>query len=376
MRQTKLHAWHLRAGARMLEFGGWDMPVLYPAGPREEHLRVRSAAGLFDIDHMGRFEVTGKGARELLQRVQTWDAASVPQGRAHYSLLCSESGGILDDIFIYRMAAGEGGGTAAEGGRWLVVVNASNAAKDFAWLQSHAKGMDVDLRDVSAETCMMALQGPSARSILQGLADLDLSSFPFHAVAECTVAGARAIVCSTGYTGEPGYELLVSADRGEAAWEAILAAGAPAGLLPCGLAARDTLRAEACLPLYGHEIDEQTDPFSAGLASAAVAMDGRQFVGRQALARIAGGPLARRLVGFEMTEPGVPRQGYTLAVDGRPAGRVTTGLFSPSTGRYLGLGYVEEPFSRTGQEIQVVIRDAAKAALVARRPFYKSPHWR
>lgn len=191
MRQTKLHEWHVRAGARMLEFGGWDMPVLYAAGPREEHLRVRAAAGLFDIDHMGRFEISGPGALGFLQRIQTWDAAGLAAGHAHYSMLCMESGGIIDDIFLYRLAY-----RLAD--RWLMVVNASNAAKDLAWLQSHATGFDVAIRDISPETCMIALQGPASRAILQSLCSADLSSFAYHGVAECEVTGAPAALCSSG----------------------------------------------------------------------------------------------------------------------------------------------------------------------------------
>ena len=369
MRQTKLHEWHVRAGARMLEFGGWDMPVLYAAGPREEHLRVRAAAGLFDIDHMGRFEISGPGALGFLQRIQTWDAAGLAAGRAHYSMLCMESGGIIDDIFLYRLAY-----RLAD--RWLMVVNASNAAKDLAWLQSHATGFDVAIRDIFPETCMIALQGPASRAILQSLCSADLSSFAYHRVAECVVTGAAAVLCSSGYTGEPGFEMLLPAPGCEDLWEAILAAGSSAGLIPCGLAARDSLRAEACLPLYGHEIDGQTDPYSAGLAAAAVRLEGHDFIGKPSLARIAQAPLQRRLVGFEMIEPSVPRQGYAITAAGHPVGRVTTGLFSPSTGRYLGMGYVEETRAGIGQEVAIVIRDTPKAARIVGRPFYKSPNWR
>lgn len=365
MRQTKLHEWHVRAGARMLEFGGWDMPVLYATGPREEHMRVRAAAGLFDIDHMGRFEISGPGALGFLQRVQTWDAEALAVGRAHYSMLCRETGGIIDDIFIYKLPD-----------RWLMVVNASNADKDLAWLQSHALGFDAAIRDISEQTCMLALQGPASRSILQGLCGADLASFAYHSVARCEVTGASTVLCSTGYTGEPGFEMLLPAASSAKAWEAILAAGAPAGLIPCGLAARDSLRAEACLPLYGHEIDEETDPYTAGLAAAAVRLVGHEFIGKSSLARIARGQLPRRLSGFEMVEPSVPRQGYTIAAAGREVGRVTTGLFSPSTGRYLGMGHVEAAHAGLGQEVAIVIRDAPKAARIVERPFYKSPNWR
>ncbi len=364
--QTKLHDWHVRAGARMIDFSGWDMPIQYGTGTREEHLRVRSSAGIFDIDHMGRFEVEGPDSLEFLQLVQTWDVSRIPEGRAHYSLLCSESGGIIDDIFLYHLP-----------GSWLVIVNASNTAKDFAWMQSHAGGMNVRLKNRGADTCMLALQGPAAREILKPLCDgMDLNQMGFHGVRECSLLGAASILCTTGYTGEPGCEMLLPAGDSERLWAAILTAGEARGLIPCGLGARDSLRAEACLPLYGHEIDESTDPISAGLARAAVCMDGHEFVGKPALIAIAAGPLSSRLAGFEMVDAGVPRQGYPIHGRGAKIGRVTTGLASPSTGRFLGMGYVDAGFAEPGTEVQIVIRETPKAARIVKRPFYTSPHWR
>ncbi len=367
---TKLHEWHLRAKARMADFGGWDMPIQYPSGPREEHVKVRTAAGLFDIDHMGRIEVTGRDALAFLQGIQTWDLARLAVGSAHYALLLNEGGGILDDIFVYRLPTS-----------WLVVVNAANTAADRAWIDSHRGTHQVSLRDCGADTCMVALQGPAARSILAPLCSgLDLGAFAHHSVAECAVSGAPAVVCSTGYTGEPGYEILLAAADCETRWSRLLQAGAARGLVPCGLAARDSLRAEACLPLYGHEMDSTIDPFSAGLAKAGVSMDGHEFVGKAALKRLAAGQ-PTKLVGFEMVEPGVPRNGYAIVGArgkdaGRSIGRVTTGLFSPSTGRYVGMGYVESSLASIGQEIQIIIRDTPKRATLVRRPFYRSPHWR
>jgi glycine cleavage system T protein/glycine cleavage system H protein len=257
----------------MIDFSGWDMPIQYGTGPREEHLRVRSAAGIFDIDHMGRFEVEGPDSLEFLQRVQTWDVSRIGEGRAHYSLLCSESGGIIDDIFLYHLPRS-----------WLVIVNASNTAKDLAWMQSQSRGMNVSLRNRTGDTCMLALQGPAAREILKPLCDgMDLDELGFHRVRECSLLGVASILCTAGYTGEPGCEMLVPAGDTERLWAAVLKAGEARGLIPCGLGARDSLRVEACLPLYGNEIDESTDPISASLARAAVCMDGHEFVGKQAL---------------------------------------------------------------------------------------------
>jgi aminomethyltransferase len=366
--ETKLHAWHLAAGARMVDFGGWDMPVQYGTGPREEHGRVRSAAGLFDIDHMGRIEVSGADALDFLQRVQTWDLSQLAPGRAHYGMLLNDNGGVIDDIFVYHMS---------DAGTWLMVVNAANAPKDRAWLESHARGFSVSLRDRSTDTCMLALQGPSARAILQKLCpDTDLGLLKFHRIAEIPVTGASTILCTTGYTGEPGYEMLVPAQGCERLWSALLEAGEPLRLIPCGLAARDSLRAEACLPLYGNEIDETTDPLAAGLARAAVKLEGHDFIGRKALAALALRPPKQVLAGFQMEEPGVPRHGYAIAHEGRPAGRVTTGLFSPSTGKYLGMGYVDADLAVIGGRVSIVIREAQKAARIVERPFYTSLHWR
>jgi aminomethyltransferase len=366
--ETKLHDWHVHAGARMIDFGGWDMPVQYATGPREEHTRVREAAGLFDIDHMGRLEVSGPGALDFLQRVQTWDVSRLGPGRAHYSMLLNESGGVIDDIFVYHRA---------DPATWLLVLNAANTPKDRAWLQTTARAFNVSLRDRSADTCMVALQGPAARRVLQPLcAGIDLASVKYHRVVECSMAGASIILCTTGYTGEPGFEMLLPGSDGTRLWAALLESGSAERLLPCGLAARDTLRAEACLPLYGNEIDEQTDPLSAGLARAAVSLEGHDFVGRKALAALAlDGPRAV-LVGFEMQEPGVPRHGYSITAGGGEAGRVTTGLFSPSTGKYLGMGFVEADHAAVGQQLSIVIRETPKAARVVERPFYTSPHWR
>jgi aminomethyltransferase len=364
--ETTLHAWHAANGARMIDFGGWDMPVQYAAGPREEHQRVREAAGLFDIDHMGRFEVDGPRALDFLQRVQTWDVSRLGPGRAHYSMLLNESGGVIDDIFVYHRQSS-----------WLLVVNASNAPKDLAWLTECAQGMEVTIRDLREETCLVALQGPAALPVLQDLCPgTDLGRMGFHRVIDCAVSGAPSVVCTTGYTGEPGFEMLLPRREGVRLWEALLAAGAARRLVPCGLAARDSLRAEACLPLYGHEIDEDTDPLSAGLARAAVSLEGHDFIGRRALAALALKQPKRVLAGFEMKDQGVPRNGYPIADGGREIGRVTTGLYSPTTGKYIGMGFVEAARSAVGTGIQVVIRDAHKAAVIAQRPFYTSPHWR
>jgi len=319
---------------------------------------------------MGRVQITGPDAEAFLQRVQTWDVSALRPGRAHYSLLLNEAAGIIDDIFVYHREAS-----------WLLVINAANAPRDVDWLKTQARGLDVTLRDLREETCLVAIQGPAAMEILQELSPKEeLAGLAYHRVVERSVAGARVVLCTTGYTGEPGCELLLPAGDCVRVWEAILAAGASRRILPCGLAARDSLRAEACFPLYGNEIDETTDPHKAGLMRAAVRLEGHEFVGRRALAAVALQPLKEILVGFQMSEPGVPRHGYGIvaAAGGGAAaiGRVTTGLFSPSTGKYLGMGYVEASHAAEGSPLGIVIRGSHKPARVVGRPFYKSPHWR
>ncbi len=359
LNRTRLHDWHVRAGARMIEFAGWEMPVQYPTGPIEEHKRVRTAAGLFDIDHMGQFRLGGLDAEAFLQTVQTWDIRRTGVGQAHYALLCYADGGIVDDVFLYHLPD-----------HWLMVVNAANREKDFAWLQAHLGGAAVTLEDISEQTCMLALQGPQARAILQRVTDVDLKDVPFHTTANGNVADVPTLIAATGYTGEHGYELFFPVNAAERVWTTLLEAGKPESLLPCGLAARDTLRAEACLPLYGHEIHAKIDPISAGLRFA-VSFDKGDFIGRDALLKVQLEGPDRRLVGFEMVERGVPRQGYEITVGGVSVGRVTTGLYSPSTERYVGMAYVPAAYAAVGTELAIVIRDQPRAARVVQRPFYR-----
>ncbi|HEY3418812.1 MAG TPA: glycine cleavage system aminomethyltransferase GcvT, partial [Armatimonadota bacterium] len=254
-RRTALYDDHLALGGRMVTFAGWELPVQYDStGPTAEHQAVRTAAGLFDIDHMGQFTVSGPEAAPFLDAVQTVDVGKLQVGDAHYSLLPYADGGLVDDIFLYRLEDA-----------WWVVVNAGNRGKDLRWLEAHRVGHDAILRDIADETYMLAIQGPKAQAILQTLTDIDLAQVRFHSCAWGQVAGARTLIGATGYTGEYGYELFFPANRAAEVWNALLVAGKPHGLLPCGLAARDSLRFEAALPLYGHEINAHTDPITAGL---------------------------------------------------------------------------------------------------------------
>lgn len=358
MQQTPLYDAHVALGGRMVDFAGWALPVQYPTGPTVEHQAVRTAAGLFDIDHMGQIALTGPDADLFLQYMQVWDVEKIALHEAHYSLLLYSDGTIVDDIFLYRLPE-----------QWLIVVNASNRAKDLAWLQANALGFDVTLTDRSAETCMLALQGPKAEAILQRLTALDLSTVPTRTGVEGDLAGAPTLFGRTGYTGEDGFELYFPAVHAVSLWNALLTAGQEDGLLPCGLAARDSLRFEACMPLYGHEIDATINPLEARLGW--VISWETEFVGRTALLKTKLEQPQRLLIGFEMLERAVPRDHYAIAVDGNVVGYVTTGMKSPTLDRFLGLGYVPRDYSKIGTELEILVRGQPKKARVVKRPFYQ-----
>lgn len=358
MNKTRLYDKHVAAGARMIEFAGWLLPVQYPSGPIAEHHAVRTAAGLFDIDHMGQFVVHGPDALPFLQHVMTWDISTLEPDDAHYSLMCYHDGTVVDDVFIYR-----------RDDDYMVVVNAANRKKDLRWLVQHAREFNVQVTDVSEETYMLALQGPKAEQILQKLTDLDLSQMPRFTAKTGVVAGIMTLVGRTGYTGEDGFELYFAADQAERMWDALLKAGKEEGLLPCGLAARDSLRFEACFPLYGHEIHADVDPISARLGYF-VRTEKGPFIGRDALLKIRLEGPKQKLVGLEMLDKGVPRQGYLVLIDGEPRGHVTTGMKSPTLNKFLALAYVPTEYSQLGTEVEVLIHGKPKKAVVVKTPFY------
>jgi aminomethyltransferase len=341
----------------MVEFAGWELPVQYATGPTAEHHAVRTAAGLFDIDHMGQIEVRGPDAEPFLQMIQTWDVSRMAQQEAHYGLLTYADGTIVDDIFIYRLP-----------GRWLVIVNAANRAKDMAWMEAHARDFDVSLLDMSDDLYMLALQGPKAEAILQPHTSDDLSKLAARHALETTILGHPSVLGRTGYTGEDGFEMYVPQAAARDIWEVLLASGKDAGLLPCGLAARDSLRFEACMPLYGHEIDAHTNPLEARLGWT-ISWD-KEFIGRQALLKIKLEQPQRLLVGFAMIDRAVPREQYPIAVNNEIVGHVTTGMKSPTLDKFLGLGYVPRQFSALGTEVEVLVRDVPKRAEIVKRPFY------
>jgi aminomethyltransferase len=360
LKRTPLYACHVALGARVVEFGGWEMPVQY-SGIVDEHNAVRNAAGLFDISHMGEFEVKGHDALAFLQHIATQDVATIGEGQSNYALLCRPDGGIVDDIFIYHLPDG-----------YMVVVNASNIDKDFAWMLDNISGFDVELTNISDRASMLALQGPLAEAILAKATDVDAANVPFHGVTTGMLLGdIPALIARTGYTGEDGFELFIDDDKVEQLWDGLLALGKDDRLKPCGLGARDSLRFEACLALYGHEIADDINPYEAKLGWV-VKLDKPDFVGRAVLQQIKQVGVQRKLVGFELTGRGIARGGYQIhnLVD-EAVGEVTTGMPSPTLGKNLGLGYLPTALATEGSEFDVIVRDRPVRARVVKTPFYK-----
>jgi aminomethyltransferase len=348
----------VRAGARIVPFAGWDMPVQYE-GVRQEHVAVRTGAGLFDVSHMGEIETRGPRAADFLRHLLTNDIAKVGPGGAQYSLLCREDGGVLDDLFTYRFdpdGAGE---------RFLTVVNASNADSDFEWFRRQAADWDgVEVTDRSADYVMLALQGPAALGVLEGVLEHGPVPERFHH-GEAVVAGVQALVCRTGYTGEDGVELLLDPDAASAVWEALLERGAK----PAGLGARDTLRLEVCFPLYGNDLSTERTPIEAGLKWACV-LD-KDFVGAARMREQAEQGTDQKLVPFVFTGPGIPRQGNTVLRDGEPVGSVTSGTLSPCLEVGIGMAYVSSDLAQPDTDLTVDVRGKQRPARVSRKPLYK-----
>jgi aminomethyltransferase len=357
--RTPLYALHRRLGARLVPFAGYELPVQY-AGILAEHAAVRSAAGLFDVSHMGQIHLTGPGAVAAVERLVTCPVASLRPGRVRYGLLCNEDGGVVDDVTVYRLADDA----------LMLCVNAANVEKDWRWVVRHAGG-DVALRDRSAETALLALQGPASAAVLAPVCDADPGALRRFNFAEGAVAGHPALVSRTGYTGSDGFELYLDAAAGETAFEALLEAGRAHGLVPAGLGARDTLRLEAALPLYGHELDDTTSPLEAGLERFVKRAAGG-FLGSEAIERRAAAGHPRALVGFVLDGRGIARAGHDIVHDGRPVGVVTSGAPSPTLGKPIGLGYVPPALAAPGTPIEIAIRERAVPARVVRTPFLSS----
>ena len=359
VRRTPLHDRHAAAGARLVPFAGWEMPVQYE-GIRQEHVAVRTHAGIFDVSHMGQVETGGPDAEAFLQRMLSNDVSRLRDGGAQYSVLCREDGGVLDDLFTYRVDARRSPSDRREAPRFLTVTNAANHERDLGWLRDHAGGFDVEVRDVADRYAMLALQGPQARAILAGALEGDAPAR--MRTSRARVAGATAIVCGTGYTGEDGVEILVAPEDAVRVWDALTAAGAS----PAGLGARDTLRLEVCFHLYGNDLSEDRNPIEAGLGWVCRLETG--FVGADAI-RAAGEP-TERLVPFAFTGPGIPRQGNPIAT-GDGDGVVTSGTLSPCLGVGIGMGYVPAAAAEPGTPIEVDVRGRRRAAEVRKRPLYE-----
>jgi aminomethyltransferase len=359
LKRTPLYAEHVGLGAKMVPFAGYEMPVQYPAGILEEHKAVRTRAGLFDVTHMGEFDIRGPDALALVQRVDTNDASKLAVGQAQYAVICYENGCAVDDCIVYRFAD-----------HFMIVVNASNRDKDRAWVEAATKGLDVQFTDRSDEFALLALQGPAAARILARLTDAKLDAIAYYHFGAGVVADVPAIIARTGYTGEDGFELFVDCDAGVTLWRALLEAGAADGIAPVGLGARDSLRLEVGYALYGNDIDETRTPLEAGLGWV-VKLDKADFNGKAALVAQKEAGIRDRLVGFVLKERGFPRHGYAVHWNGAPAGVVTSGVVAPSLGVGVGMAYVPVAASKPGTAIEIMIRDKGCAAEVVRPPFYK-----
>jgi aminomethyltransferase len=352
--RTCLYDWHVGHGARMVDFGGWDMPVQYTT-IIDEHTAVRTGAGIFDVSHMGRLSFGGPDALALIQRIYTNNAATMKDMQARYGLICNDQGGIRDDVLVYRWPYG-----------YAMVVNASNREKIVGWINDSKGSLNVQMQDQTLDTCMIAIQGPNALSLSNGLVEADVAKLSYYYATPTRYDGKGCVVSRTGYTGEDGLEFMVSKAQGVQLWEELAKRGAK----PCGLGARDTLRLEAAMPLYGHELNEDIDPFQAGLTWA-VKLDKGDFRGRDALLKRQGDASRRQRVGLELAGKRIAREGAVIQAEGRPIGTVTSGTFAPSLHKTIAMAYVEPAFTKPGTGCQVDIRGSAEAAAVVALPFYK-----
>jgi aminomethyltransferase len=358
-RKTALYAIHAQHGAKLVEFAGFWMPVQY-RGIIDEHRQVRSSAGVFDVSHMGEFEFRGKAAAEFLQRVTVNDVSKLAEYQAQYSALCYPDGGIVDDVIVYRWPD-----------HYLMVVNASNIEKDFNWLSQHAT-TDIGLIDKSDEYGLLAVQGRNAQAALQKITKLNLAAIKYYWFAAGEIAGVHAFVSRTGYTGEDGFEVGFAPQHSEKVWNAIFEAGKEFSIEPIGLGARDTLRLEMKYCLYGNDIDQTTNPLEAGLGWI-TKLDKGDFIGREAMATMKAAGLPRKLVGFEVEGRSIARHGFPILKDGVQIGHVTSGTFSPSLEKSIGLGYVAA-HAAVDAEIAIGIRGRVARARIVKTPFYQRPY--
>lgn len=365
LKKTPLNAVHREMGGKMVDFGGWDMPVQYRAGVIEEHMRCRTVAGLFDVSHMGEIWVEGPDAIPFVNRITTNDVTKLVDGQAHYSALPNREGGTVDDLLVYRFGPE----------KLLLVVNAGTTEKDWDWIKSHhSEHDDLGMRNASAEYCQIAIQGPKATEMLQTLTETDLSAIKYYHFTTGQVDGVDAIISRTGYTGEDGFEVYAAPEFAEQLWNIMLDAGnfgEDGGILPCGLAARNTLRLEAAMSLYGHELGDDISTYEAGLGWITKPAKEGGFVGDDKLIAQKEAGLTRKIAGFEMTEPGIGRDGYDVYVGDEKVGVVTSGSPAPFLKKNIGLAFLPPQFANVGQEIKIDIRGKHVSAVVVPTPFYK-----
>ncbi len=363
LKKTPLNDAHRALGGRMVDFGGWDMPVQYTAGVIEEHMATRTRSGLFDVSHMGEIWVEGPDAISFVNRLTTNDVLKLVDGQAHYSAMTNENGGVVDDLLVYRFGQE----------KLLLVVNAGTTDKDWAWITSHKTDERVELQNASSDYCQIAVQGPDATAIVQNLTETDLSAIKYYHFTTGRVDGVDAIISRTGYTGEDGFEVYAAPEAAEQLWNKILETGnygEECGILPCGLAARNTLRLEAAMSLYGHELGDDISPLEAGLGWITKFQKG-PFTGSEIIAKQKEDGLTRKIAGFEMTEPGIARDGCDVYVDGEKVGVVTSGSPAPFLKKNIGLAFLPPQFAIDGQEIKIDVRGRQIAAKVVPTPFYK-----
>lgn len=358
MKQTPLYENHLELKGKIIDFGGWALPVEY-SGIIAEHEAVRTKAGLFDVSHMGEITVKGKDAEKFVQMIVTNDISVLTDNQIAYTTMCYPDGGVVDDLLVYKH----------NNESYLLVVNASNTDKDYEWFKKNEFG-NVTIENVSSDYALLALQGPLAQDILQKLANVDLNEIAYyHFQDNVEVGGIKALVSRTGYTGEDGFEIYFAPEDAAKMWNLLLETGKDDGLIPAGLGARDTLRFEATLPLYGHELEKDITPLEAGLGFC-VKLAKDDFIGKEILAAQKADGLKRKIVGFEMVDRGIPRSHYDVYADGNKIGHVTTGSFSPTLKKNIGLALIDAAYTTVGTEIEIAVRNRNLKAVVIKKPFY------
>jgi aminomethyltransferase len=360
LKKTPLNEVHRNLGGKMVDFGGWDMPVQYTAGVIAEHMATREKAGLFDVSHMGEIWVEGEDAIAFVNRITTNDVTKLVDGQAHYSALTNENGGVVDDLLVYRF----------DEGKLLLVVNASTTEKDWDWITSHVKDEAITLTNASKDYCQIAVQGPKALEIAQKFTDVNLSEIKYYHFTVDKFDGVEAIISRTGYTGEDGFEVYADKDEAVRLWNDLMEAGAQYGILPAGLAARNTLRLESAMSLYGHELSDDISPLEAGLGWICKINKG-EFTGREHLAKLKEKGLKKKLVGFEMVDKGIARDEMEVYVGDEKVGYVSSGSPAPYLKKNIGLAFVPTEFAKTGQEITIDVRGKKLAAVIVPTPFYK-----